>query len=217
MMNPNNHEPNGQLSGPRDMTGLGGVGNPLGRNVSQASPLSVPIQATSLRLGQVSAAELHPTRNRRLDTSPEHRTHAGHDARIAIAVLPFVNVTDDPIVDQLSQEFTGFALNAISEVGRPLYVTHEPKGASEVDDVSFRDIGRETKADVVLIGNVHVSDGYLCVDAQVVWVGDRRPVYVSPIICKHRICRRMNRIAAADLANQMKSALTFPRAVAGFG
>ncbi len=98
-------------------------------------------------------------------------------AEQSIAVLPFVNMSDDPGNEYFSDGISEELLNLLVKVNRLKVVSRTSSFAFKNKDVSISDIARELKVDHVLEGSVRKAGNTVRVTAQLIDVRTDRHLW----------------------------------------
>jgi len=108
---------------------------------------------------------------------PGHQTGTGSDKKLSIAVLPFINMSDDPEQEHFSDGITEELINALAKV-KDLKVTSRTSAFYFKDkDVDLRMVGEKLGVDHVLEGSVRKSGNKLRITAQLISVDDDAHVW----------------------------------------
>ena len=105
-------------------------------------------------------------------SSMRHPASSGHDAARAIAVLPFMNMSDDAANEYFSDGITEEILNALVQVDGLRIASRTSSFAFKGKQDDIREIGRKLGVTTVLEGSVRKSGDRVKITAQLINVAD---------------------------------------------
>jgi len=100
-----------------------------------------------------------------------------HNAPVTIAVLPLINLTQDPAHDFFADAITGELIRDLSILDGLVVRSQTSSFVFKGKPQSVRDAGRQLNVDYILEGSVMRSDHRLRINAQLVRVRDDLPVW----------------------------------------
>ncbi|MFC1692003.1 tetratricopeptide repeat protein [Candidatus Latescibacterota bacterium] len=95
----------------------------------------------------------------------------------SIAVLPFVNMSDDPEQEYFCDGMAEEIINALTNVGGLRVIARTSAFFFKGKDVKVQDVGKELNVETVLEGSVRKADNQLRITAQLINVADESHIW----------------------------------------
>lgn len=115
---------------------------------------------------------------------------------LTVAVLPFVNVSADPRIDEIGEALAR-ALRTYLQNADALCVSCDCQNTTGDDDLHISALGRTMHADALLFGCICVANGILRAKAQIVDAGTGKARWSTQLECP------ADSATAEDLAEQV--------------
>ncbi len=142
-------------------------------DLQDAKALLEELQTTeAARYGTGSSNDLVPAEAHETEAPSRYRSSYRTDPTPSIAVLPFVNISNDPgneyFCDGLAEEL----LNALSKIGALHVAARTSSFSFKGKETDIREIGQKLNVGAVLEGSVRKSGHRLCITAQLINIAD---------------------------------------------
>lgn len=102
----------------------------------------------------------------RLSIDTKHQEHLSADLRIAIAILPFVDVSATSISNACAKDFTTELIHAFANVGGFRVAVESASCRSQSKPITFSTPARNLEAEIAIDGTMRVQGDWLRVTAQ---------------------------------------------------